>query len=89
MIIVVWLYAALMESSARQATLGKMMIGVVVTDTEGNRLSFGRASARYFAKFVSVITLMIGFIMAAFTKRKQALHDIMAGTLVIRKSKAA
>jgi uncharacterized RDD family membrane protein YckC len=89
MIIVVWLYAALMESSARQATLGEMMIGVVVTDTEGNRLSFGRASARYFAKFVSAITLMIGFIMAAFTKRKQALHDIMAGTLVIRKSKAA
>jgi len=89
MIIVVWLYAALMESSARQATVGKMMIGVVVTDTDGNRLSFGRASARYFAKFVSGITLMIGFIMAAFTKRKQALHDIMAGTLVIRKPKAA
>ena len=89
MIVVAWLYYAVMESSANQASLGKMVIGIVVTDTDGNRLSFGRASARYFAKFLSFITLMIGFIMAAFTKRKQALHDIMAGCLVIRKPKTA
>ena len=87
MIVFAWLYFALMESSAKQATLGKAMIGVIVTDADGNRISFGRASGRYFAKFVSVITLMIGFIMAAFTKRKQALHDMMAGCLVIRRPK--
>jgi len=83
----VWLYFALMESSSKQATLGKMMIGVIVTDTDGNRISFGRASGRYFAKIPSAIILMIGYIMAAFTKRKQALHDMMAGCLVIRKPK--
>ena len=84
-----WLYFALMESSAKQATLGKMMIGVIVTDVDGNRISFGRATARFFGKIVSWIILMIGYLMAAFTKRKQALHDIMAGCLVVRKPKAA
>ena len=54
----VWLYFALMESSSKQATLGKMMIGVIVTDTDGNRISFGRASGRYFGKYVSMITLI-------------------------------
>jgi uncharacterized RDD family membrane protein YckC len=89
MIVAMWLYFALMESSAKQATLGKMMIGVIVTDTDGNRISFGRATGRYFGKIVSSIILMIGYLMAAFTQRKQALHDIMAGCLVVRKPKAA
>ena len=84
-----WLYFAFMESSAKQGTLGKMMIGVVVTDTDGNRISFGRATGRYFGKIVSSIILMLGFIMAAATERKQALHDIMAGCLVIRKPRSA
>ncbi len=84
-----WLYFALMESSAKQATLGKMLVGIVVTDTNGNRVSFGKASGRFFGKIVSSIILMIGYLMAAFTERKQALHDIMAGCLVIRKPKAA
>ena len=82
-----WLYFALMESSAKQATLGKMLVGIVVTDIDGDRVSFGKASGRYFGKIVSSIILMIGYIMAAFTERKQALHDIMAGCLVIRKPK--
>ena len=89
LIVIGWLYFALMESSKLQATLGKMMIGVVVTDLEGNRISFGRATGRYFGKVVSSVILLIGYIMAAFTKRKQALHDIMAKCLVIRKPKAA
>ena len=55
----------------------------------GDRISFGKASGRYFGKIVSAILLMIGYPMAAFTKRKQALHDIMAGCLVIRKPKSA
>ena len=82
-----WLYFALMESSSKQATLGKMMIGIVVSDMAGDRVSFGRASARYFAKIPSWILLTIGFLMAGWTKRKQALHDIMTGCLVIRKPK--
>lgn len=78
-----WLYYALMESSKRQATLGKMALGIKVTDTDGNRISFGRASGRYFAKFISGFVFMIGYIMAGFTAKKQALHDIIASCLVI------
>lgn len=80
-----WLYFAVMESSAKQATLGKMAIGLVVTDQNDNRLTFGRATARYFAKWLSSILLMIGYIMAAFTKKKQALHDMIAGTVVYQR----
>jgi uncharacterized RDD family membrane protein YckC len=80
-----WLYYALLESSSRQATLGKMAIGIIVTDYDGGRISFGRASGRYWGKMVSALILMIGFIMAGFTERKQGLHDIMAGCLVLNK----
>jgi uncharacterized RDD family membrane protein YckC len=80
-----WLYFALMESSAKQATLGKLALGLRVTDMNGNRITFGRATGRYFGKLVSGLILYIGFIMAGFTQQKQALHDIMAGTLVIKK----
>ena len=79
---IAWLYFAIMESSPTQATLGKMAIGIVVTDMSGNRVSFGRATGRHFAKIVSGIILGIGFLMIAFTERKQGLHDIMADTLV-------
>jgi uncharacterized RDD family membrane protein YckC len=80
-----WLYFALMESSAKQATLGKLALGLRVTDMNGNRITFGRATGRYFGKLVSGLILYIGFIMAGFTQQKQALHDIMAGTLVLKK----
>lgn len=79
-----WLYEALMESSAYQATLGKMILGMKVTDLYGNRISFARATGRHFAKIVSAMILGIGFIMVGFTERKQGLHDMMAGTLVRR-----
>ena len=78
-----WLYEALLTSSEWQATLGKKMLNLRVTDEAGNRISFARASGRHFAKFLSSF-LFIGFIMAAFTDRKRALHDIIAGTLVRR-----
>ncbi len=81
-ILVSWLYEALMESSAHQATLGKLIFGLKVTDLQGNRISFGRATGRHFAKILSGVILLIGFIMAGFTERKQALHDMIAGTLV-------
>jgi uncharacterized RDD family membrane protein YckC len=75
-----WLYWALMESSPWQATLGKRMFGLRVTDLEGRRISFARATGRYFGKI-----FFIGFIFAAFTEKKQALHDMLAGCLVIKK----
>ena len=80
-----WLYYAIMESSAKQATLGKIAIGLVVTDKRGNRLTFGRATARYFARWLSGIILMIGYIIAAFTEKKEALHDMIAGTIVYQR----
>ena len=80
----IWLYDALMTSSSKQGTLGKMVMRLKVTDMNGGRISFGRATGRHFAKaFLSGI-LAIGFIMAGFTDRKQALHDMLAGTLVVR-----
>lgn len=82
-----WLYFTLLESSSKQATLGKMAIGIIVTDLNDNRISFGRANGRYWGKIVSAIILLIGFFMAGFTKKKQALHDIMAETLVVKKLK--
>lgn len=78
-----WLYYTLMESSARQATLGKMALGVVVTDIEGRRISFARANGRYWSKILSGFFLCLGYIMAGFTAKKQALHDLIASTLVI------
>jgi uncharacterized RDD family membrane protein YckC len=84
-ILIAWLYGALMESSATQATLGKMALGLKVTDEAGARLSFGRATGRHFGKILSGIILGIGFIMAAFTEKKQGLHDMLAGTLVVKK----
>jgi uncharacterized RDD family membrane protein YckC len=79
-----WLYEAFMLSSPYQATLGKMIFGMKVTDLAGNRISFGKATGRHFAKILSGMILCIGFIMVAFTERKQGLHDIIVGTLVPR-----
>lgn len=82
-----WMYYALMESSRNQATLGKQVLGLKVVDIDGNRISFGRATGRYFAKWLSVLTLLVGFIMAGFTAKKQALHDFVAGTLVVMRDR--
>jgi uncharacterized RDD family membrane protein YckC len=81
-----WLYFAGLESSERQGTIGKSVMSLRVADSEGRRLSFGHATGRFFAKIVSgMVPFAIGYIMAAFTARKQALHDLIAGTLVLRK----
>jgi len=82
--LVSWIYEAALESSPYQATLGKMALGMKVTDLAGNRISFARATGRHFAKYVSGMIFFIGYIMAGFTERKQALHDMIAGTLVRR-----
>lgn len=81
-----WLYHALLESSEYQATIGKLALGLIVTDEQGRRLSFGRATGRTFAKILSIIPIFLGYLMAAFSPRKQALHDLIAGCLVLRKS---
>jgi uncharacterized RDD family membrane protein YckC len=81
------LYFSLLESSPWQATLGKKAFGLQVTDLDGRRLTFARATGRYFAKIVSNLTFGVGYLMAGFTKRKQALHDLMAESLVIRNIK--
>jgi uncharacterized RDD family membrane protein YckC len=78
------LYFVLLESSAKQGTLGKMALGLIVTDTAGRRISAGRAVGRYFAKILSGLILLIGYIMIAFTERKQGLHDLIASTYVIK-----
>lgn len=77
-------YFAGFESSNWQATVGKKVVGVIVTDSNGNRISLLRAIGRYFAKILSAIILLIGFIMVAFTDKKQGLHDMLAGTLVLK-----
>ena len=83
-IVGIWLYFALQESSARQATVGKRAMNIHVTDLLGRRISFGQATGRHFSKILSSI-LAIGYIMVAFTEKKQGLHDLIASTLVLRK----
>ncbi|MGZ5906901.1 MAG: RDD family protein [Reyranella sp.] len=83
-LVIGWLYFALLESSERGAIVGKMVMGLRVVTSDGQRLSFMNATGRYFAKILSAIILCIGFIMVAFTDKKRGLHDIIAGTLVIK-----
>lgn len=84
-LIISWLYYALCESSGWQATPGKLALGLRVTDLDGRRIGFGRASGRFFMKIVSGILLFVGYMMAGWTARKQALHDMVAGCCVVRR----
>jgi len=79
-----WLYFALMESSHWQGTVGKQALKLVVTDLNGERIGFGRATGRYFAKILSTMIFLVGYFMVGWTERKQGLHDMIAGTLVYR-----
>jgi len=80
-----WIYEALLTSSTWQATLGKRAMNMVVTDMQGQRISFARATGRYFAKWISALALGIGFLIVAFTDKKQGLHDIIANTIVMER----
>lgn len=84
-----WLYRAGMHSSGFQATVGKLALGIKVSDLAGQRIGFGRSTGRVIAEFLSGLTLGVGFVMAGFTKRRQALSDMMAGTLVVKKNVTA
>ncbi len=77
-----WAYYVFMESSDKMGTVGKSMLGLIVTDMEGRKIGFGRANGRFFARYISIFTLGIGMLMAGFTKKKQTLHDMITGTLV-------
>jgi len=79
-----WLYHGLLESSSWQGTVGKRLLGLRVTDMNENRIGFGKATGRYFGKILSGMICLVGFIMVAFTEKQQGLHDMLAGTLVLR-----
>lgn len=81
-----WLYFSILESSKWQASVGKKLLKLKVTDEEGKRITFLRATGRYFAKILSGLIFGIGFMMAGWSKKKQALHDRIADTVVIRES---
>ena len=83
-ILIPWIYFAYFWSSKNQGTLGNMAVGVAVTDMQGNRITFGRATLRFFAMYLCLLTLLVGFLIIAFTGYKQGLHDKIAGTLVFR-----
>jgi uncharacterized RDD family membrane protein YckC len=80
------LYFTFMESSKVQATVGKLALGLIVTDMNGAKLDFGKAFIRNLCRIISNLTMLIGYIIAGFTEKRQALHDIIAGTLVIKKN---
>jgi len=82
-LVLYWPYYALFHASRWQATPGKRAFGIKVTNLHGTRIGFGRATARYYASILSALPLALGFIIAAFTRRRQALHDILCGTLVV------
>ncbi len=81
-----WLYYALSESSKWQATPGKLILGLKVVDANFQKIGFARASGRYFAKFLSTFCLGIGYLMPLFTQKKQALHDLVANCVIIKKT---
>jgi uncharacterized RDD family membrane protein YckC len=82
-VVIGWLYYALQESSNHQATIGKRACGIKVIGLDGQRISFARATGRHFAEILSGLTLFVGYMMAGWTQRKQALHDMIAGTYVV------
>jgi uncharacterized RDD family membrane protein YckC len=90
-IVIQWLYSAYFESSEKQATLGKQAMSLIVTDVNGGRISFGKASMRHFARIIPTMIPFLGYIYffadylcQPFTEKKQTLHDLMSGTLVLK-----
>ena len=83
-VVISGLYAVMLTCSSAQGTLGMQVMDLRLTDLHGGRVSVGRSVGRYLAQFVSILTLGIGYLIQPFTPRRQMLHDILAGTLVVR-----
>lgn len=81
--VVHWLYYTLLESSAKQATIGKFTLGLKVTDLRGKRISFWQANLRYFSKLLSLLPAGLGFLLILTTRRSQMFHDYFARTIVV------
>lgn len=79
-----WLYWSLMQSSESQATVGQKALGIMVVDVDGNKVSFGQATGRFFGNILNLLTLSIGYFMFFFNEKQQCLHDLVSGTLVVR-----
>jgi len=77
-----WIY---FPSSDMMATPGKSVLGLKITDNDGNQITGGTAAVRYLGYIISAIVLYIGFIMVGFSDKKRGLHDMIAGTLVVYK----
>ncbi|TNE59395.1 MAG: RDD family protein [Bacteroidetes bacterium] len=85
-VVVTWLYFALLESGDRQATFGKRVMGIIVTDMDGEQISILQGAGRYLLRYASVLLFMIGIILMFFTEKRQALHDLLTQTLVVKAS---
>ena len=85
-LVIRWIYFAYLESSPRQATLGKLALGLVVVGKDNNRVSFARATGRWLGKLLSWATIGIGFSLIGYTEKRQGLHDLIAQTYVVRKN---
>jgi uncharacterized RDD family membrane protein YckC len=83
-IVIGWNYYSIQESSSQRATIGKRVIGLQVTDMNGEQISFWRATRRYFSAYLSTLLLFVGYLIVPFTPKRQALHDLIAGTVIIR-----
>jgi len=84
-LVATWLYFALMESSVRQATVGKRTMGLIVTDLSGRRISFGKATCRFLGRFFAWFPAGFGYLTLIFSEKRQGIHDMLAGTLVVTK----
>jgi uncharacterized RDD family membrane protein YckC len=82
--IVNFIYHIVMEASAKQGTYGKQLLKIIVCDMQGERLTIAHATGRNFAKIFSVLTLFMGYLYSFFNKQQQCLHDVIAGTLVVK-----
>ncbi len=83
-VIFVWLYDALQHQGAKQATVGQRTMNIKLVSLDGNPVTFGQATGRFFAKFLSVIFFFAGYFMFFFNDKKQCLHDYLAGTIVVK-----
>jgi len=82
-----WVYMVSFETSKYKATVGKLLVGIEVTDVAGNRITILKATGRHFAKIITILTFGLGFLVICITDTRQSIHDILSNTLVLNKDK--